>query len=53
MKRISVGLNKATIVDDRGVTFTATKHGNCWFFEGVMYENPFKAFKDIERKIKH
>ncbi len=53
MKRICVGINKATIVNDRGEMFTAVKQGNCWLFEGMVYDNPFKAFKGIETEIKN
>lgn len=49
MKGISIGLNKARMVDDRGITFTLIRDGNLWVFEGIAYENPFKAFNVIER----
>lgn len=53
MKKIFVGINKATMVNDGGEVFTAVKQGNYWLFEGMVYDNPFKAFKGIETEIKN
>ena len=51
MKGITIGVTKARLVDDRGVVFTAVKEGNVWIFEGIAYENPFKAFMSLERSL--
>lgn len=51
MKRLCVGSKKATMTDDRGVTFTVIKDGNLWIFEGIAYENPFKAFMGLEKRL--
>ena len=50
MKGLSIGLSKATMVDDRGVVFTAIRNGNVWIIEGIAYDNPFKAFMKLERR---
>lgn len=52
MKRLCIGVNKASLTDDRGIVFTAIRDGNCWVFEGLTYANPFDAFKKLERSLK-
>ena len=49
MKSIYVGVNKANMIDDRGVIHTAIRDGKLWMFEGLVYYSPFKAVRNVER----
>ena len=51
MRGVFIGISKATMVDDRGIFYTAIKDGNVWMFEGIAYSNPFMAFMNVERRL--
>ena len=53
MKQMCIGLNKASLVDDSGVVFTAVRKGNRWLFEGNEYDSPFDAFKKGDRDVRN
>ena len=49
MKGVAIGVNKASMVNDNGKSFTATREGMLWIVDGKGYKDPFEAFKAIER----
>ena len=53
MKGVAIGVNKASMVNDNGKSFTATREGMLWIVDGIGYKDPFEAFKAIERSAEN
>lgn len=51
MKKLTVGVYEAKMVDDKGNIHISRKESGVWVYKGRAYNSPLDAFKEVEHEL--